>query len=581
MAKNAKYAKPDFSGDTIIRFEDVSFEFGHNKPILDGVSFSVRRGTKITLMGQNGAGKSTIFGLILGAGHLGKGSHVGQHGHKPESGEVHITNGATIATARQVIPRADLQLTVRDFFQKCFKEKQYDIDPKIDAILEVVNLHAHKTAENIKDRHIKTFSGGQQARLLIASALIQDPDILLLDEPTNNLDKAGILHLTQFLIDYKKTCIVISHDAEFLNTFTHGVLYLDVHTRKVEQYVGDYKDVVEQISARIEKENMANARRAKEILANKEQANAFAMKGGQMRLVAKRMREKAEELEDEMVDVRKEDKTIKQFHIPAQTDIIGDIITIKSYGMISPKTRKPVKRTCDIKLRKRQHLLLSGPNGVGKSTLLESIVKAHEEDVILKRTASDKTEAFSSTAELASRNRTSPSDLSVENPSQSSAQTISASSDSPRAVKSSVLSDKSDTKIASGIRVGYYRQDFSMMDFNDTVYESLEKIIRSVEGRLIETELRAVAASFLIGADAIHTRIGSLSEGQKGLVAFARLVLLRPGLLILDEPTNHINFRHLPIIARALDVYEGAMILVSHVPEFVSQIRIDEVLDMK
>ena len=161
-----------------------------------------------------------------------------------------------------------------------------------------------KRRRDIKDRLVKTFSGGQQARLLLASALIQDPDILLLDEPTNNLDKAGIEHLTQFLIDYKKTCLVISHDADFLNSFTHGVLYLDVHTRKVEQYVGDYKDVVEQISARIEKENMANARRAKEILANKEQANAFAMKGGQMRLVAKRMREKAEELEDEMVDVR-------------------------------------------------------------------------------------------------------------------------------------------------------------------------------------------------------------------------------------------------------------------------------------
>ena len=135
--------------------------------------------------------------------------------------------------------------------------------------------------------------------------------------------------------------------------------------------------------------------------------------------------------------------------------------------------------------------------------------------------------------------------------------------------------------MAPGVRVGYYRQDFSMMDFNDTVYQSLEKIIRSVEGHFIETELRAVAASFLIGADAIHTRIGSLSEGQKGLVAFARLVLLKPGLLILDEPTNHINFRHLPVIARALDAYEGAMILVSHVPEFVRQIRIDETLEMK
>jgi ATP-binding cassette subfamily F protein 3 len=159
--------------------------------------------------------------------------------------------------------------------------------------------------------------------------------------------------------------------------------------------------------------------------------------------------------------------------------------------------------------------LVSGPNGIGKSTLLEKIVNGGE-----------------------------------------------------------------GALITPGIRVGYYRQDFSMMDFNDTVYESLEKIIRSVDGRLIETDLRATAASFLITADTIHTKIGSLSEGQKGLVAFARLVLLRPGLLILDEPTNHINFRHIPVIARALDKYEGAMILVSHVPEFVSQIRVDEVLEM-
>lgn len=76
-------------------------------------------------------------------------------------------------------------------------------------------------------------------------------------------------------------------------------------------------------------------------------------------------------------------------------------------------------------------------------------------------------------------------------------------------------------------------------------------------------------------------RIGSLSEGQKGLVAFAQLVLLRPGLLILDEPTNHINFRHIPIIAAALNKYDGAMILVSHVPEFIEQIRIDETFDLE
>jgi ATPase subunit of ABC transporter with duplicated ATPase domains len=78
----------------------------------------------------------------------------------------------------------------------------------------------------------------------------------------------------------------------------------------------------------------------------------------------------------------------------------------------------------------------------------------------------------------------------------------------------------------------------------------------------------------------IRKKIGNLSEGQKGLVAFARLVLEKPGLLILDEPTNHINFRHIPIIAKALNEYQGAMILVSHVPDFVAQIRIDETLDL-
>ncbi len=504
MSKNSMKNgnSPQVSGDTIIRFEDVSFEWGENKPILDEVSFTVRKGNKVTIMGQNGAGKTTIFGLILGLS-------------KSDAGDIHVTSGSTIATARQVIHREDLELSIREFFAKCFAEKIYDLDPRIDAILEVVNLHTHKHVSDLKDRKVKTFSGGQQARLLLASALIQDPDILLLDEPTNNLDKAGIEHLTQFLVNYQKTCLVISHDAEFLNAFTHGVLYLDVHTRKVEQYVGDYKDVVEQISRRIDAENRENARLGKEIQAKKEQANMFAMKGGQMRLVAKRMREKAEELSEEIVDVRKEDKTIKAFTIPAQMDVIGDIITISSYSVVSQKTHKIVSRTCDVKLRRRQHLLLSGPNGIGKSTLLEKIVNGVD-----------------------------------------------------------------GTVIAPGVRVGYYRQDFSMMDFNDTVYESLEKIVRATQGRLIETELRAVAASFLIGADAIHTRIGSLSEGQKGLVAFARLVLLRPGLLILDEPTNHINFRHLPIIAAALDQYEGAMILVSHVPEFVKQIRIDEILEL-
>ncbi len=96
----------------------------------------------------------------------------------------------------------------------------------------------------------------------------------------------------------------------------------------------------------------------------------------------------------------------------------------------------------------------------------------------------------------------------------------------------------------------------------------------------LEEKMRSIAAGFLLFGDVMKVKVGNLSEGQKGLVAFAKLTMEKPGLLILDEPTNHINFRHLPVIAKALDQYEGAMVLVSHVPEFVSQVRIDEILDL-
>jgi ATPase subunit of ABC transporter with duplicated ATPase domains len=481
-------------GEVIIRFDTVSFEFGHNKPILDEVDFSIRRGSKITVMGQNGAGKSTIFKMITGE-------------LKPNDGDIHINKDATIAIARQVIQQDELSLTVREFFEKSFDKKIYDIDPRIDKVLDVVNLHAPH------DRIIKSFSGGQKARLLLAAALIQNPDVLLLDEPTNNLDKAGIEHLTDFIKKYPNTCVVISHDAEFLNSFTEGVLYLDVFTRKVEQYVGNYFDLLKEISARIEKENRKNAQLAKEIQENKDKANFFANKGGQMRLVAKRMREKAEELEEEKVDVRKEDKTIRNFIIPSPSELLGDILTITSFTTMNPTTHKPVSRKAKITLKRNNHLLLKGPNGIGKSTLLESLATGNA----------------------------------------------------------------AGAKILDGVTVGYYRQDFSTLNFEDTVYDSL----MSVMDKHIEENLRTVAAGFLISGDMIRTKIGSLSEGQKGLVAFARLVLQKPGLLILDEPTNHINFRHLPIIAKALNDYQGAMILVSHVPEFVEKIRIDEVLDLE
>lgn len=482
----------------IIVFKDVSFEHDATRPILRQANFVVRRGAKLTLMGQNGAGKSTLFALITGL-------------LKSDEGDINIEPRTTIATARQIIPREELVMTIREFFQSSFADKIYDIDPRIDAVLEVVNLPPDESIKDeFKERVIGSFSGGQQARLLLAQALIQNPDVLLLDEPTNNLDVAGIEHLTQFLKEYRKTILVISHDAEFLNSFTEGVLYLNVQNRQVEQYNGNYHAVLKDISARVEKEQRQNAQLAKQIQADKDKINYFSNKGGKMRMVAKRMREDIEEAEENKIEVRKEDKTIRPFTIEPHADVPLEVLKLTSYKVI--KNHIPKEVECDIVLKRGTHLQIVGPNGIGKTTLLESLASGHAKGEV----------------------------------------------------------------VAPGVKIGYYRQDFSNLEFDKTVFETLMDSMP----KKIEEDMRSIAAGFLLFSDVMKVKVGHLSEGQKGLVAFAKLAMERPGLLILDEPTNHINFRHIPVIAKALHDYTGTMILVSHVPEFVEQIRVDEVLDL-
>lgn len=473
-----------------MRLQDVSFHYDHKKPILKEASFSVRENAKLTIVGQNGAGKSTIFKLIM-------------REIKPTEGELHLKRGTTIGIAKQVVAHRDLEKTILELFEGAFREKKYDIERSIARVLDAVHVHAPL------DKKVAAFSGGQKARLLLAFALIQEPDILLLDEPTNNLDAQGIDHLTRFLIEYDKTCIVISHDAAFLNSFTHGVLHLDTFSYKVQQYVGDYFDVVEQIQAQIESEQRQNARMEKDIIDRKEKINFFSHKGGKMRKLASKMRDAVEEAEESKVEVRQEDKTIPPFTIGI-TDFPKPLVQITSVTVM--KHHKPTKKSIQVTVRKRHRVLITGPNGIGKSSLLEAMAGGKEKGAV----------------------------------------------------------------ITPGVIVGYYRQDFSGLPMEKTVYDTLAEVMEKPNHQTVF----ATAARFLLPGEKVQNKVGSLSEGQKGLLCFARFLLQKPTLLILDEPTNHINFRHIPVIAQALNEYEGGMILVSHDHEFVSQIEMNEELDL-
>lgn len=468
----------------ILRFDTVSFKYGEKKIILQEASFSVRQNTKITIMGQNGAGKSTIFKLITWE-------------LKPQEGQINLVPGNTIAIAKQVIPRDQYDMTVREYFATAFPEKDYKMDQKIEKVMKEVDLKVPT------DKIIRQLSGGQQARLLLAQAIIQEPDILLLDEPTNNLDADGIGNLLGFLLAYDKTVIVISHDADFLNMFTDGVLYVNVVNNQVDQFWGDYYDVVEQIARQIEKEQSQNARLEKQILDAKEKINYFANKWWKMRKLASKMREEVAEAEENKVSVRRDDKTIKNFEIEFD-NFVWPILTIKNIWLMD-KHYNVIQRNLELELRKWDRYILKGPNGIGKTTLLKRLFHAHDEDAM----------------------------------------------------------------IADWVRVGYYSQDFNALDMSMTVWDALQEVTNEAT----DQDIFRTAAQFLLTSDLLKNPIWSLSEGQKGLLCYARFVLQKPHLLILDEPTNHINFRHLPVIAQALNDYDWAMVMVCHDQGFVDQLQ--------
>ncbi len=309
--------------------------------------------------------------------------------------------------------------------------------------------------------------------------------------------------------------------------------------KQVETYMGDYWFVKEEIRKRIQKENATNARLKKAAQKKKDQANKFAGKGGGLRKVAKTMRGVAAEMEDQLQDVRREDFALRDFEVPFYASSpSGAMVRIENVSAY----QRSVKMSEPLELRRGSKVQVIGPNGIGKIHIRFNMFQHVERNSQLTCPLCFWCKLGKTTFLEMIVNGTAPG-----------------------------------VKIDKGADIGYYRQDFHNFDFDSTVISCLEKA--SDDNHTME-EIRQTAGGFFIGNRLVKQRVATLSEGQKGLLSLACLCLQRPTVLVLDEPTNHINFRHLPALAKAVDNFKGAVLLVSHDDHFVNQVGVSATIDM-
>lgn len=499
--------------------------------ILSHVDFYIKEKEKIAVVGKNGAGKTTLLRLLAGELTPDRDDSRGSYGRSndmvtgaatagsdldgtakrtqrakkkkpsgnPETG-ITMSRNITIDMLRQA-DKSNQDLTIEQILlESCpdkdtFSKERFDYEMEYDRLFTGFGFE-----KSDKTRLFRSFSGGEQTKISLIKLLLKKPDLLLLDEPTNHLDMKTVEWLEDYLINYPKAVVMVSHDRAFLDAVATGVYELE--NGALHRYAGNYTQYRQQKLKNLQIQRKAYERQQAEIAHNNELIDKFKHKPKKAAFARSRKTMLAR---------------MKLIEKPVEDE--AHIFT----GNIEPQfpggkwvyEAKELKIGYDgrallelsLRIRRGQKIAVIGDNGIGKSTFLKTVAGL-------------------------------------------------------------IPPIKGTSQLGSNLLVGYFDQQSALIDSDKTVRDHFHEFFPV----LVEKDLRKTLGMYLFGGANASKRISSLSGGEKSRLVLAELLTGRPNLMILDEPTNHMDIPAKETLESAFKAYTGTMLFVSHDRYFIKQV---------
>lgn len=505
----------------VLKISGLSKSFGI-KTVFENVSFEVRSGERIGLVGANGAGKTTLLKCIMGAEEADKGS-------------VKASDGAIIGYLRQdfnytshtireemedawkdVLYYKDrMETLARELESSKSDEKLVEAYGRAEARFEFLGGYDYESttrkiltglgfSDDDWDRDIHSFSGGQKVRINLAAAFVRHPDFLLLDEPTNHLDMGMLEWLEEYLRSYKGGILMISHDRYFLDGAATGIIDLENH--HIRSFRGGYTRYME---------TKENQDRAYEKAYEKQQEHIKETEEYIRRYKAGIKAKQARGRQSQLNRLVRLEKPVHQaslrfhFDLPQEcADKVLDVLRVEgSYGS------HILFKDLTIHIKKGETVGLIGPNGAGKTTILKMITGEKKPDT-----------GF--------------------------------------------------IQLGNNVKMGYYSQEQERLHPKLTVLDEVRDTFN-----FGEKEARNILGMFLFRGDDVFKTVGMLSGGEKARLSLLCLFLEKPNFLILDEPTNHLDIPTREIMEDAIEAFGGTCLVVSHDRYFLDKVA-DRILEL-